>query len=151
MKRILFSYLHGFHQLYRRSNDADIYVQTIVILMEGFFILFLSALFKFHIPTTEELGNKWVVRTIKISILFLLNRYLFGIRESVYLEYPPMSKRTILLITLFYFAVTIGFLFYSSKHSYPPPLFVATTKRGFSSVVGLVTNKQAQAKVGINH
>lgn len=110
------SYLNGLRQFYRRNDDADIYVMLILILIECLMIICILAILKFKIPTSEELGNKWLVRLISGSILWLINKYIFGIRESVYSEYPPLSKPTTLLITLLYFAVTIGFLFYSSKN-----------------------------------
>lgn len=116
MKHLIFRYLNGLNQFYRRKDDAEIYVIIILILIEGVFIICLSSIFNFPIPTSDELGNKWVVRLVSGLILWSINKYLFGIRESVYSEYPPLSKRLTLLITLAYFAVTLGYLFYASKH-----------------------------------
>ncbi len=115
MKGLIFSYINGLNQLYRRSDDADIFVMGIIIVMQGFFILCISALLDFHIPTTEELGNKWVVRPIKAIIFWLFNKYIFGIRESIYSEYTPMPKKLTLTITFIYFAITLGFMIYKSK------------------------------------
>ncbi len=114
MKRIFFCYLNGLSELYRRSNDPDIYVLGIVIFMQICFLFTLRVIFDFHIPTSDELGNKWIVRMIESAVLVAINRYLFGIRESVYSEHPPLSKRTTIWVTLIYFAFTIGFVFYSS-------------------------------------
>ena len=116
MKILIFRYLNGLNQFYRRNDDADIYVMIILMLIEGVFIICLSVIFNFHIPISDELGNKWVVRLVSGSILWLINKYIFGIRESIYCEYTPLSKRLTLLTTLLYFAVTLGYLFYASKH-----------------------------------
>ncbi|PLK42090.1 hypothetical protein [Emticicia sp. TH156] len=111
-------YLSGLYEVFHSigNPDPELGVMFCIMSMQIFFILDVSIIFQFRIPLTEELGNKWIVRLISGSILWLINKYIFGIRESVYSEYPPLSKRTTLLITILYFTATIGFLFYSSKN-----------------------------------
>lgn len=111
-------YLNGLYHLFHSigNPDPELGVMGFVMLMQIFIILDISIIFHVRLPATDELGNKWVVRLIIGSIMWLINKYIFGIRESVYSEYPPLSKHITLLITLLYFTVTIGFLFYASKH-----------------------------------
>lgn len=116
MRTIIFRYLNGLSQFYRRNDDSDIYVMLIFILIESMMILCFSAIFRFHIPTSEELGNKWVIRLLSGLILWVVNKYIFGIKQSVYEEYIPFSKGITILVTLFYFLLSIGFLFYHSKN-----------------------------------
>lgn len=112
---LLFRYLNGISQFYRRNDDAEIYVLAIVIFAECVFALCLSIIFNFEIPTSDELGNKWLIRLLEGLSLWFINKYLFGIRESKYSEYEPLSKMITLLITFLYFGLTIGFVFIASK------------------------------------
>jgi hypothetical protein len=116
MKAQIFRYLNGVSQFYRRTDHSDIYVMLIFMFMECVLIICFSVILNFRIPASDELGNKWVVRLGSGSIIWLLNKYIFGVRESVYSEYRPFSKWVTLLITLIYFTVTLGFLFFSSKN-----------------------------------
>lgn len=116
MKTQIFRYLSGLSQFYRRNDDSDIYVMLILILIECVAILCFSAIFNFNIPVSDELGNKWLVRFVSGSILWLINKYIFGIRESVYSEYRPFSKGVTLLVTLLYFTVCLSILFFYSKN-----------------------------------
>jgi len=116
MKDFIFRYLHGIHQLYRRNDDAEIYVMFILIFFESIFIICLGAIFGFHIPRSEELGNKWLVRFVAGFTLWLINKFLFAIQESNYSKYEPMSKGITLFITFLYFGITITFLLVSSEN-----------------------------------
>ena len=116
MKTFILRYLHGIHQLYRRNDDADIYVMVIIILFESIFIICLGAIFGFHIPASEELGNKWLVRLIVGLMFWLINRYVFALHESNYSKHEPMSKKITLIVTFLYFGITIAFLFVTSKN-----------------------------------
>jgi hypothetical protein len=82
MKSLLFSYLNGLSQLCRKKDDPDIIVMFVFIAMQIFFILCVSIISGIRIPTSGELGNKFLVRLI-IGLLFWgINKYVFGIRES---------------------------------------------------------------------
>ncbi len=88
------------------------------MVMQIFLALDISIIFNFRIPTTDVFGTKyeWIVRMVAGSIIWLINTYIFDIRESIYSDYPPLSKRTTLLITTIYFAITLGFFFYKVAH-----------------------------------
>jgi hypothetical protein len=111
-------YLNGLNQLYRKSDDPDIFVMLVVIYIEIFLILGISIIFHFRLPTTEEFGNKWIVRLVAGLTMVAINRYIFGIRESVYSEYTPFSRGVTLLITIGYFIASLLFIFLSSKNHF---------------------------------
>lgn len=115
MKTLFFKYLSGLYRLYRRNKDADIYVMIILILIESILILSFLSILNYPLPYSEKFGNKWIIRLVTGLIFWTINRYLFGIRESVYSKYQPLSKSTTLLITFLYFFVTIGYLLFWSK------------------------------------
>jgi len=108
MKRIIFSYLNGLNQFYRRNDDAEMYIIGIFILMEWVLYVCISAIFGLHVPIAEEFGNEWLVKLVVGIALWVINKYIL---ESNYREYEPLPKDITLLITFAYFAITLIFLF----------------------------------------
>lgn len=106
------SYCNGLYELSgfigRRYPDAD--VMSCVIIMQLFFVLDIIVFFQINIPFFDQSDYKWVFALIAGFLLWLINYYVLGIRESTYTEYPPLSKGLTSLITLIYFAIAIGFL-----------------------------------------
>ncbi len=117
--KIVNRYLNGLYQLlhYLGNPDPELGVMGLVMMFQAILLVDISIIFHFRTPLTDEIGNKWVVRLVAGSIMWLLNKYIFGIRESVYSEYAPLSKRVTLLLTILYFVTTLGFLFYHGKVS----------------------------------
>lgn len=109
-------YLNGLYRLFRYigHRDPELGVIFCIMLMQVAFVSDMSIIFR--ISLLEKLDNKWIIGLILGLILYLINIYIFGIRESIYTEYPPLSKLITFLITVLYFAITISFIFYASKN-----------------------------------
>ena len=120
MKELRNRYLHGLYNLFHHigNPDPDLGVIFCIMVMQIFLLFDISIIFDFRIPTTEAFGAKytWIVRMVAGSIIALINSYVFGVRESIYSDYPPLSKRTTLLITFIYCAITLGFFIYKVAH-----------------------------------
>ncbi|MET7258801.1 hypothetical protein [Dyadobacter fermentans] len=110
--KIVNRYLSGLYELFSRlgNPDPELGVMGFVILFEGLFLVCLTLSLGLSVPKMELLGNKWLGRLLIGVGAWLLNKYVFGIRESVYREYKAFSQISTIVITMAFFAIILGFL-----------------------------------------
>jgi len=108
MKRLFYGYLHGLHQWLRKADDTEMYVIIILFVFEGITIIYLTTVFNIKLPSLDNfLPNKWLSRLIGGVSMYVLNKYIFGFRESNYTKYEPLSKKNTVAFTIGYFLLFI--------------------------------------------
>lgn len=118
MKKIIFGYLSGLHQLLRKVDDTELYVILIIMLIEFILLFFFIIIFDVKTLSIDSfLPNKWLSRFTLGTFHYLFNKYILGLREGNYLKYDPMPKKLTLITTIGFFSFFILLIIF--KNSIP--------------------------------